>query len=941
VLRDFNLYDLFLVSVVQLVLSAVLVLSPARELGTRFRWTGSKVTEVLPAALGAVALSALACLLTAALWGLPAGGIETAAYLLAIFSVVVIILRPDCGVVGQVFYASYAAAGFTFVAFVAFIAAGSTHSIAEVVVFSFLLFLDLAFFVVWSSSMNYLSDVLCRTRHSRPAPRADTAYHPMVSLHIPAYNEPPELLIKTIKAVEQIDYPNFEVIVVDNNTSDPAVYGPVEEYCRNSERVRFVHVAPWPGYKAGACNLALRRYTDPRAEIIGLIDADDIVQPHYLRETVPYFSDPHLGFLQTFEGNRDYEGSAYYTACVDSYQAFYMAVMSSRNERDSVPFVGTMGLFRRSALVGIGGWNEWCISEDTEASLRMAKAGWSGQYLPRCFGRGVVPPTYAGLNTQRHRWCFGAMQIFRLHWRSLMPWDRSADNHLSSGQRRDYLMACLQWTRDLLMLAFALLLLAITGLRLTGSHFALVPLAGDKSLLPMSLILVATIGMTWALRYWTTMSHRRALLCLVLSLSASWVTALACIEGMARRDGVFLRTSKTGSSHHRLRTALRLSRWEALLAVGLYTSAGLLAAAANPPLLLIFIISFQGTVYLCAPIVSLWNLRAQRVPAHAYRHRFEQQRLRQASRGRPFRVLGPVTAALFAVGVGGITGAFIAPATLLRANAVDQRTVLARSMLHSPAGTEVYVKLGSALSKQASYYLVTSVELSQPQSASPGSPARFSLSFDTSSLGLLDGVLRDSAPGRGISALTVVVRKPAKAGRLDTTEAADTFYKAVVTSFGENLTGSPAGKVTLSVAALGHLLTSPKTVAALGPFAQASASSRATVTEVYVKLGSALSKQASYPVTSVELSQPVSSSPRSPARFSLSFDASSLALLDEVFRDGVPGRGISAFTLVVRKPGRGARLTTEVTETFYNAVVTSFDENLSGSPAGQVTLSTR
>ena len=943
-LRDFNLYDLFVVSVVQLVLSTVLVLSPAREVGTRFRWTGSKVTEVLPGALGAVALSALACLLTGALWQLPAGGIETAAYLLAIFSVGVIILRPDCGVVGQVFYASYAAAGFTFVAFVAFIATAATHSIAEVVVFSFLLLLDLAFFVVWSSNMNYVSDVLCRTRHSRPAPRADPAYQPMVSLHIPAFNEPPELLIKTIKAVERIDYPNFEVVVVDNNTSDPAVYGPVEEYCRDRERVRFVHVAPWPGYKAGACNLALRRYTDPRAEIIGLIDADDIVQPHYLRETVSYFSDPHLGFLQTFEGNRDYEGSAYYTACVDSYQAFYLAVMSSRNERDSVPFVGTMGLFRRSALVGIGGWNEWCISEDTEASLRMAKAGWSGLYVPRCFGRGVVPPTYAGLNTQRHRWCFGAMQIFRLHWRSLMPWDRSADNHLSSGQRRDYLMACLQWSRDLLMLAFALLLLAITGLQLTGSHFALVPLAGDKSLLPMSLILVATITMTWTLRYWTTMSHRRALLCLLLSLSASWVTALACVEGMARRDGVFLRTSKTGSSHRRLRTALRQSRWEALLAVALYTSAGLLAAAANPPLLLICIISFQGTVYLCAPIASLWNLRAQRVPAHAYRHRFEQRRLRQASRGRPsLRVLRPVAAALFAVGVGGIAGTFIAPATLLRANAVDQRTVLAQSMLHSSAGTEVYVKLGSALSKQASYYAVTSVELSQPQSSSPGSPARFSLSFDTSSLGLLDGVLRDSAPGRGISALTLVVRKPGKAGRLATTETADTFYKAAVTSFGENLTGSPAGKVTLSIAALGHVLTLPKAVAALGPFAQASVSSRVTVTEVYVKLRSALSKQASYyPVTSVELSQPQSSSPGSPARFSLSFDTSSLGLLDEVLRDGAPGRGISALTLVVREPGTGGRLaTTETADTFYRAVVTSFEENLTGSLAGKVTLSIR
>ena len=96
--------------------------------------------------------------------------------------------------------------------------------------------------------------------------------------------------------------------------------------------VRFVHVAPWPGYKAGACNLALRSYTDPRAQIIGLIDADDIVQAHYLRETVSYFSDPRIGFVQSFEGNRDFEGSAYYTACVDSYQAFYMSSMSSRND---------------------------------------------------------------------------------------------------------------------------------------------------------------------------------------------------------------------------------------------------------------------------------------------------------------------------------------------------------------------------------------------------------------------------------------------------------------------------------------------------------------------------------------------------------------------------------------------------------------------------------
>ena len=68
--------------------------------------------------------------------------------------------------------------------------------------------------------------MLCRTRHARPLPKADPSYQPMVSLHIPAYNEPPELLIETIKAVEEIDYPDFEIVVMDNNTKDPAVWRP-------------------------------------------------------------------------------------------------------------------------------------------------------------------------------------------------------------------------------------------------------------------------------------------------------------------------------------------------------------------------------------------------------------------------------------------------------------------------------------------------------------------------------------------------------------------------------------------------------------------------------------------------------------------------------------------------------------------------------------------
>jgi cellulose synthase/poly-beta-1,6-N-acetylglucosamine synthase-like glycosyltransferase len=881
-LLNFNLYDLFVLSFVQLLVSTALVLSPARELGSRYRWTGSRVTEVLVGSLGSVGITAVSCVLTQLLWGLPVSSLETAAYPLVLVSVVVIALQPDRNLVGQVFYASFASASVAFIGWAAYIAVIASDSILETVTASFVLLLDAAALLVWMSNINYQSDVLCRARRGRPLPRADPSYQPMVSLHIPAYNEPPELLIETIKAVERLDYPDFEIVVMDNNTKDPAVWGPVEEYCRDRPRVKFVHVDPWPGYKAGACNLALRQYTDPRAEIVGLVDADDLVQPYYLRETISYFSDPTLGFVQTFEGNREFEGSAYYTACVDSFQAFYLSVMSSRNERDAVPFVGTMGLFRRSALEDIGGWNEWCICEDTEASLRLAKDGWSGLYIPRCFGRGIVPPSWAGMLTQRHRWCFGAMQILRLHWRSLMPWDRAPDNHLTPAQRRDYLMASLSWFRDLVMLAFSLLLLVVTGLLITHSSFAIAPLDGSRSLLPLSLIVIATICMMFTQRYWTTLSYRRAFMSLLISLAVTLVIARGCIEGVARRDGVFLRTSKASGSRTIL-SAVKLTKSETILALALYVSVGLLATLEHRPWLLMGLIFIQATVYVCGPIASIWNLRAQTVPGEAYRRRFAERRERAQRRRRapwaPFP--RPAAATLTALSVGGAASAFLAPVSLLQTTPPSQRP---------SAGADAYLELG------ASGFQRVKVGIS-------GS----ALNFETSSLALLDGVLRATGDGGRISNVSLASRG----------ERLETFDTATVTSVDEHLSGKPTGTVSLAVPESGRVTTGQ----GAGPFA----SRRSTpTTRAYVTVGSR-----SYPVTDVGLSQA-----RPGADFGLSFRTSAVPLLHRIFKAQGTAAAIPALTLSVRDRTGTALLRHSLSD----LSIVAFAEDFSGRLSGTATL---
>jgi cellulose synthase/poly-beta-1,6-N-acetylglucosamine synthase-like glycosyltransferase len=933
VLLKFSLYDLFVLSFVQLLLSTVLVLSPARDISTRLRWTGARITEVLVGGLWAIAVSAAACVLAHKLFGLAFSGLETAACVLVAVSVIVMALQPDTNVIGHIFTASYASAAFIFIAYAAFITVVAPHSIAEMLTASLVILLDMAAFAVWLSNINYQSDVLCRARRSRPLPVADPSYQPMVSLHIPAYNEPPELLIKTIQAVERIDYPDFEVVVIDNNTRDAAVWGPVEEYCRGRERVRFVHVAPWPGYKAGACNLALSRYTDPRAEIIGLVDADDIVEPYYLRETVPYFSDESLGFVQTCESNRDFEGSPYYTACVDSYQAFYLSVMSSRNERDTVPFVGTMGLFRRSALDAVGGWNEWCISEDTEASLRVLKEGWSGLYIPRCFGRGIVPPSFAGMLTQRHRWCFGAMQILRLHWRSLMPWDRSPDNHLTQAQRRDYLMASAGWFRDLLMFGFSVLLLVISGLLVANSGFAVAPTDGARSLLPLSLIIIATVCNMWTLSHWTTLSARRALRSLVISLSVTWVIALACIEGMARRDGVFLRTSKS-AGQGRILGALRLTRVETVMAGALYACVGLLATIRHGPWLLLFIIFAQGTVYLCGPIAAVWNLWAQGVPAGERRRRFEQRRER-AARSRPAsrQLARPAIAAVAAICVGVLTTAFLAPGSRLQETA-PRRATSPQLLLAGPTATQVYLKVGSAVGADGAYAAITAVHLSNLVAASPAAPPHVELSFDTSSIALLDAVLRAAATGGGLSSVSLALRSPGWNGQ-STTELVDTFASGAVTSFTAHLAGVPTGSVSVVLPAVSQVTSSPSMLRRLDLVAEFSRSSVTPASSAFLNIGAGAGPAGpAHALSSIEVSQAAPG-----AAIDLTVATSSQWLLNAIFGD--EGAGIPAVTVYVRAGSKGNTVTTAAQDTFSALRVVSFEEDLSGSLSGTATLAFR
>lgn len=231
---------------------------------------------------------------------------------------------------------------------------------------------------------------------------------PFVSIHIPTYNEPPELVIQTLKALQQLNYLNYEVIVLDNNTSDPEVWQPVEKASRAmGEKFRFRHIDELKGFKAGALNVC-DEMSNPATEFILVIDADYRVKPELLQEALGHFAEEVVGLVQfpqayvnTSRENRGMRGE---------YDHFFEVYMNMANHLNCVLSTGTVSVIRKSALKAVGGWSSNTITEDCELGLRLHQKGYRGVYVPKPLGKGLMPTDLESLKVQRERWVFGNMQ---------------------------------------------------------------------------------------------------------------------------------------------------------------------------------------------------------------------------------------------------------------------------------------------------------------------------------------------------------------------------------------------------------------------------------------------------------------------------------------------------------------------------------------------------
>jgi cellulose synthase/poly-beta-1,6-N-acetylglucosamine synthase-like glycosyltransferase len=229
---------------------------------------------------------------------------------------------------------------------------------------------------------------------------------PRVSVLAPAYNEE-RTLAASLASILASDYPDFEVIVVNDGSTDATAE--VAQRFLADPHLRYF--AQPNGGKASALNLGLEHAT---GEIVLFTDADSLFEPATIRNGVSYFADPSVGAVSGDDTPLHPRGPLQKMLVVTSHigTGFVRRALSMLGILQIIP--GNLGLIRTAILRRLGGFREvW--GEDLEITLRLHREGVRVVYGAAARVRAECPHTVAGLWKQRVRWLRSYIKVLRLH----------------------------------------------------------------------------------------------------------------------------------------------------------------------------------------------------------------------------------------------------------------------------------------------------------------------------------------------------------------------------------------------------------------------------------------------------------------------------------------------------------------------------------------------
>ncbi|HTK09425.1 MAG TPA: glycosyltransferase [Ktedonobacteraceae bacterium] len=287
--------------------------------------------------------------------------------------------------------------------------------------------------------------------------REDPTRHP-IYVFIPTVNEGVSILRPTLEGIIAARdkylarYPHGKVTIVvcnDGRVAKAAGWEETEKLAQELGVVCVTRTVPG-GAKAGNIENARQQLNATSDAFLVIFDADQVARPDFLLKTIPPFSDPQMGWVQTgqYYANLDNPVSRW---ADDQQSMFYNLLCPGKAALNAAFICGTNVVIRAAALDQIGGLPQNSVTEDFAASIALHPT-WRSVYLTDVLATGLGPLDVPSFLKQQRRWAIGTLGIFRTHWREIfLP----RKHGLRMGQRIQYFLACTHYLcglRDLIYL---------------------------------------------------------------------------------------------------------------------------------------------------------------------------------------------------------------------------------------------------------------------------------------------------------------------------------------------------------------------------------------------------------------------------------------------------------------------------------------------------------
>jgi cellulose synthase/poly-beta-1,6-N-acetylglucosamine synthase-like glycosyltransferase len=393
---------------------------------------------------------------------------------------------------------------------------------------------------IYGINFFYLTYIAMRESRSM-GPSLEMNTYPYVTVQLPIYNE---LYVteRLISAAAALDYPHdrFEIQVLDDSTdeTEEIIAKMVERVRAKGVCISHIRRAERHGYKAGALAYGLRT---ARGEYLAIFDADFIPIPDFLIRVLPHFSKPEIGFVQARWGHINSDYSVLTLLQSLAVDAHFMVEQFARSRGGYwFNFNGTAGVWRRSALESVGGWQADTLTEDLDLSYRAFLGGWRAAYAREVCVPAELPVSISAYRRQQGRWARGslecAIKFMPAIWRA----------PISMGRKLEATLHLTGYGVHLLLFALAVLYPLV--LLLSREYANLISLFGIAFVFNLTAfaptIFFVAAQQQLGRRWW----QKLPLFLLISAFGAGMMlnTLRAAIQALGNRPGAFERTPKYG-----------------------------------------------------------------------------------------------------------------------------------------------------------------------------------------------------------------------------------------------------------------------------------------------------------------------------------------------------------------------------------------------------------